>query len=114
MSFGDNLRTLLEERNLTQKELAKQLNLAPSTVGSYVQNTREPDFDTLKTIAKYFDVSLDYLLDFNCGLTISHQENDLIRIFRSLSSAQKEICIEQCKAFVKINYKEKEKTAKSS
>lgn len=114
MSFGDNLRTLLEERNLTQKELAKQLNLAPSTVGSYVQNTREPDFDTLKTIAKYFDVSLDYLLDFNCGLTVNHQENDLIRIFRSLSSAQKEICIEQCKAFVKINYKEKEKTAKSS
>ena len=82
MSFGDNLRTLLEERNLTQKELAKQLNLAPSTVGSYVQNTREPDFDTLKTIAKYFDVSLDYLLDFNCGLTVNHQENDLIRIFR--------------------------------
>lgn len=114
MSFGNNLRTLLEERNLTQKELAKQLNLAPSTMGSYVQNTREPDFDTLKMIAKYFDVSLDYLLDFNSDQTISHQEDDLIRIFRSLSSTQKEICLEQCKAFVKINYKQKETTAKSS
>lgn len=114
MSFGDNLRALIEERNLTQKELAKQLNLAPSTMGSYVQNTREPDFSTLKLLAKYFDVSTDYLLDFNSNQTISHQEDDLLRIFRSLSSTQKDICLEQCKAFVKINYKEKEGMAKSS
>ncbi len=114
MSFGDNLRTLIEERDLTQKELAKQLNLAPSTMGSYVQNTREPDFNTLKMIANYFDVSIDYLLDFNSDQTISRKENDLLRIFRSLSSIQKDICLEQCKAFVKINYREKEITAKSS
>lgn len=107
MSFGDNLRALLEERKLTQKELAKQLNLAPSTMGSYVQNTREPDFDTLKTIAKYFDVSTDYLLDFTSNQTLSHQEDDLLRVFRSLTSTQKEICLEQCKAFIKVNYKEK-------
>ena len=44
MSFGNNLRVLIEERDMTQKDLAKQLNIAPSTLGSYVQNTREPDF----------------------------------------------------------------------
>ena len=48
MSFGENLRTLIEEQDMTQKELAIQLNIAPSTMGSYVQNTREPDFATLK------------------------------------------------------------------
>ena len=63
MSFGDNLRTLLEERDITQKELARQLNIAPSTLGSYVQNVREPDFSTLTLLADYFDVSIDYLLD---------------------------------------------------
>ena len=50
MSFGNNLRALIEERGMTQKELAIQLNIAPSTMGCYVQNTREPDFDTLQTI----------------------------------------------------------------
>lgn len=54
MSFGDNLRTLIEERNLTQKELAKQLNIAPSTMGSYVQNTREPDFSTFEAACEIF------------------------------------------------------------
>ncbi len=54
MSFGEKLRILLEEHTMTQKQLAKELNIAPSTVGSYIQNTREPDFDTLKSIAGFF------------------------------------------------------------
>lgn len=115
MSFGDNLRTLIEERDMTQKELAMQLNIAPSTMGSYVQNTREPDFATLKLIAKYFDISTDYLLDHHTSSnTSTHQEADLLRIFRSLSPEQRDICIEQCKVFVKMNHKEKEQKAKSS
>lgn len=114
MSFGDNLRALIEERGITQKELARKLNIAPSTLGSYVQNVREPDFETLKTIAGYFDVSTDYLLDFYSGKVSDHQENELLRIFRSLSADQKEICIEQCRVFVRLNNKEKARLEKLS
>ena len=106
MSFGDNLRTLIEERNMTQKELAAQLNIAASTLGSYVQNKREPDFITLKAIARYFGVSIDYLLDNPCNATASSQENELLRIFRSLPPDQAAICLEQCRVFVRINHQE--------
>lgn len=114
MSFGSNLRTLLEERDMTQKELAMQLNIAPSTMGSYVQNIREPDFETLKSVAKFFNVSIDYLLDHTSGKVSDHQENELLRIFRTLSQEQKNICIEQCRVFVRMNHKEKAADAKSS
>lgn len=114
MSFGENLRTLIEERDMTQKELAMKLNIAPSTMGSYVQNTREPDFATLRSIAKYFNVSLDYLLDNHTAKTATHSEAELLRIFRSLDPSQQEICLEQCRVFVRINHKEKEPPAKSS
>lgn len=114
MSFGENLRTLIDEREITQKELARQLNIAPSTLGSYVQNTREPDFSTLKLIAGYFNVSIDYLLDYSTGKTSDRQENELLRIFRSLTKEQKDICIEQCRVFVRINNKEKTEIKKSS
>jgi transcriptional regulator with XRE-family HTH domain len=33
-----------------------------STITNYEQNDREPDYETLIKIAKYFEVSLDYLL----------------------------------------------------
>ena len=64
MKFGTVLRKLIEEHGITQKSLAAKLNLAPSTLGSYVQNTREPDFELLKKIASYFQVTTDYLLDY--------------------------------------------------
>ena len=114
MNFGDNLRTLLEERNMTQKELAVHLNIAPSTLGSYVQNTREPDFATLKSLAKYFDVSIDYLLNYSLDKKATNQENEMLRIFRSLTEEQQYICIEQCKVFIRMNHKEKEILRKSS
>ena len=115
MSFGDTLRSLLEERNLTQKELATQLNMAPSTLSSYVQNVREPDFDTLRLLASYFSVSTDYLLEVPARNIRTPQESEMLRIFRSLSVAQQEICIEQCRVFVKCNQNSKKgKWEKSS
>lgn len=110
MKFGDKLRTLIEENNITQKELATKLNIAPSTVSSYVQNTREPDFETLKIVADFFQVTTDYLLGYKLSNSkTTPQEDDLLRIFRELTSDQKEICLEQCKAFVKINRKKNTK-----
>lgn len=114
MSFGDNLRTLIEERDMTQKEVARHLNIAPSTIGSYIQNTREPDFSTLKLLAEYFDVSIDYLLDYSPRKANTHQERELLRIFRSLTEEQQYICIEQCKVYVRINHQGKETREKSS
>ena len=111
MNFGDGLRALLEERNTTQKQLANDLNIAPSTIGGYVQNSSEPDFETLKRLAKYFDVSTDYLLDYRFGKTATHQEDDLLRIFRSLSPEQRELYLEQGKVFIRINQKEKAKSS---
>ena len=107
MSFGKNLRTLIEERDMTQKELAAQVNIAPSTMGSYVQNTREPDFATLRSIARFFDVSIDYLLDNQTGQTDTQKEGELLRIFRSLSQTEQDICLEQCRVFVRLNHKTK-------
>ena len=81
---------------------------------SYVQNTREPDFATLKAIAKFFHVSIDYLLDNHTGKTANHKEDEILRIFRSLEPAQQDVCIEQCRVFVRMNHKEKVPIPKSS
>ena len=109
MKFGDVLRILLEERNITQKRLATDLCIAPSTIGGYAQSSSEPDFETLKKIAKYFDTTIDYLLDYRADKTATHQEDELLRIFRAMSAEQRELCLEQCKVFVRMNHKKQEK-----
>ena len=59
--FGDNLKKLRTDNQITQSELAKALGVSPSTVGMYETGEREPNFETEEKIADYFNVSLDYL-----------------------------------------------------
>lgn len=114
MPFCDTLRTLIDERGLTQKQLAQDLEIPVSTLGGYVQGTSEPDFETLKLFANYFNVSADYLLNLKIGNTQSRLENELLRIFRSLSTEQQELYLEQGKAFIRINAKEDVKSSEST
>ncbi|MDK2799436.1 MAG: hypothetical protein PWP27_810 [Clostridiales bacterium] len=54
---------LRKEKNLTQHELAKALNLSRSTLSLYEINKNTPDIGTLIKIADFFEVSLDYLTE---------------------------------------------------
>lgn len=59
------LKELRENKKLTQSELAHILQISPSSIGMYEQGRREPDSTTLKKIANYFNVTIDYLLGNN-------------------------------------------------
>lgn len=106
MNFGEILRELLEQHNITQKELAVKLAITPSALGNYVQGTREPDFNTLIKIAGYFGVSIDFLLGYDFfERDLTHKEVLLLHIFRCLTEEQQEFYLEQGKIFIKQNNK---------
>ena len=106
MNFSKKLRKLIEEREITQKDVAKHLNLAPSTISSYVQGVREPDFATLILIADFFQVSIDYLLDHPTANAPGRNDEELLRIFHSLTNDQQHICIEQARVLLNATKKE--------
>ena len=60
--FHDVLKSLRISYNLTQDDLAKQLQISRSTIGMYEKGAREPDFDALELIADFFNVDTNYLL----------------------------------------------------
>lgn len=106
MIFGDTLRKLISERDISQKKLAGDLNIAPSTIGNYIQNTREPDFETLKLFASYFGVTVDYLIGYIPNSTnLTPAEIEMLRVFRALTPEQRSIYLEQGKAVAKMNHK---------
>jgi len=99
MRFGDALRWLIEENELSQKQVSETLLIAVPTLGHYVNNRREPDFDTLKRIASYFNVTTDYLLDHHPKQGAAPIEDDLLRVFRNMSPKEQQIYLKQGKAF---------------
>jgi transcriptional regulator with XRE-family HTH domain len=62
IQFKEKLKELRIEKKLSQTDLAKVLNVSQRSISSWETGFRRPDFETLELIAKYFDVSTDYLL----------------------------------------------------
>ena len=60
--FKERLKELRVERKLSQTDLAKELNVSQRSISSWETGFRQPDFETLERIAKFFDVTADYLL----------------------------------------------------
>lgn len=60
--FGDLLRELREERDLKQRDVAKDLFISNKVLSSYERNVAFPSIDMLKKICEYYNVSADYLL----------------------------------------------------
>ena len=75
--FCNRLRFLREHQELSQGEAAKRLNLTHSTYCKYETGVHQPDFETLKKIANFFDVSIDYLLENDRSLSDTDEIVDL-------------------------------------
>lgn len=90
-SLGERLKTLREERKLTQAELAKALDIKNQSVVAYWETDRnKPPIDRLVQLCDFFDVSADYFLGRSERTTIlSKEEDKLISMVRSLDARGK-------------------------
>lgn len=61
-TLAERIKKLRTEKSLTQEEFGKIFGIVKSTVSLYEGNKSTPDDEIKKKIAKYFDVSLDYLM----------------------------------------------------
>lgn len=57
MNFGERLRQLRKDKNLTQDQLAKELGISRSALVHYERNEREPGFEAIKKLEDYFGIS---------------------------------------------------------
>ena len=58
----DRIVSLRNEKNITQSQLAEELNISPSAIGMYEQGRRKPSYELLEEICDYFNVDMDYLM----------------------------------------------------
>lgn len=104
MAFGDRLLELLEEKEITQKEFAATLNIAPTTLNGYIRNKRQPDFELVKNIAFVLGVSTDFLLEYNRnGIDLSVRELSVLSKIRSFNESQQEIVFDLVNVIDKRN-----------
>ena len=60
--FSKRLKELRLEKGLTLEQLAKELNVSDVAVGRWERKQRVPNLEIVIAIAKFFNVTTDYLL----------------------------------------------------
>ncbi len=102
--FYKRLKELRQKNNLTQFQLAEILNLSISSITMYENGRRLPDIPTIINIAKYFNVSVDYLIgNSDIPNTNIISESELLNLINKLSQEKLDIL----KQFIEILTKEK-------
>lgn len=57
------IRDLREDHDLTQKQLAKELNCSQQVYSNYELGQRDIPTDILKKLSNFYNVSIDYILE---------------------------------------------------
>lgn len=100
-----NLKALRKEYNISQQQLANIIGVSQQSINKYENHNVEPDIETLKAIATFFNTTIDFLVGFDESKTTFTKKDELLRLFSLMTKEQQDLYIEQGKIFAKMNNK---------
>ena len=74
--FAENLIKLRKSKKLTQLELSEKLNYSDRNISKWENGTSLPTCDTLKELASFFGVSMDYFFEKHNKVEMLSNEDD--------------------------------------
>ena len=85
MEFNEKIQELRKQKGLTQEDLAAVLFVSRTAISKWESGRGYPNIDSLKAIAKFFDVTVDELLSGDELLTIAEEDTKQTELhFRDL------------------------------
>ncbi|MGL5347223.1 MAG: helix-turn-helix domain-containing protein [Peptostreptococcaceae bacterium] len=69
LSIGNVIYKLRKQKGITQENLAKAIGISTAAVSKWETGNAYPDITLLSPIARFLDVTVDYLLEFEANLT---------------------------------------------
>lgn len=104
MEIIERIYELLDQKDKKAVELCKALDITQSTMSTWKSHHRNPPSESIKTIADFLCVSVDYLLtgqEAPAPRYTSEQEDELIGLFRELPEGKRYEFIGELKGFLR-------------
>lgn len=77
-TVADRLKVVREDRNKTKEQVANYLEIQLRAYQRYEAGERVPDLEKLKSLAKYFNCTLDYLVGMDIPQDKKYIDRDLV------------------------------------
>ena len=90
--FSNNLSRLLDDRQLTQREVANRIGVSAQTFNTWCRGVAIPRMDKIQLLADYFHIDKSALIDppspgRTLSMTLTDMEWELLEDFRQLNDA---------------------------
>jgi transcriptional regulator with XRE-family HTH domain len=99
--IGERLKTLRKENDMTLDELGVKLNMPKSSLSRYENGESDPSIETVKKIASFFNVSIDWLAGLSDSRN-SEQNYDFTYKDIVLECHKNNISVERLKKFIDL------------
>ena len=100
--FKERFAALLQERGMTQKEVAQRTNLTEGAVSHYLKGDREPKGAILLGIANALGTSTDYLRGLTDEVKPTEADGEVERAYQLVARNAQNMTLEDKERFVKI------------
>lgn len=92
MSFGDNLKKIRADKDISQGELAKMIDVHATHISRYERNLTSPTIDVAKKVADALEVSTDALIYGSDEQIVNNKLNDaeLLQLFNKVQQLNDE------------------------
>lgn len=74
INIGNAIKELRKSKGITAKKAAEDLKIKYSTYSNYENGNREPNLETLRSIADYYNVTINDMIGFDNGLKLFIKE----------------------------------------
>lgn len=102
MDIGKNIKELRKKQKMSQVELSEKSGLRQGTISAIEVGTNKPNVDTLLLISQALGCSISEIIGDsvpNKKDMISHQEEELLSMFRLLNAKGKERTFQMVQVF---------------
>ena len=99
--LGERIANLRKEKKVSQEELADVLMTSRQAISKWERGESIPDIDRLKDLAIYFNVSIDYLLDYDVEATSINTFID--RLKKGIENKKFDITVDEIRVIVSKN-----------
>ncbi len=103
MDFGRKISALRKDKKWSQEKLAEKIGTSSAMVSKYERGDINPSIEVAKKVSRSFEVSLDYLIDEEEGMSPFQDKKMVERLTRiqNLPDIEKEHILATVDAFIR-------------